>query len=621
MRRLAAIRCLLCLSVISLLIGNNALADNSGPDPAVTIEKLVRHYIVERDGTFVSNREIVQLINEERAIKNVAQAPLRYNRGLDSLEVIEAYTQKPDGRKVPVTSDMIREQQEPASFGAPMFQDTLIKTVIFPDVAVGDRLVMRSRQVRSTPMFPGHFVDLALPPMYPIKESALIYDMPDDLPLYADAMGFQAAAPIVGKGRRVYRWDYVFVDRSRAETRAVAYVDYGQRLAVSTFADYAGLARAYEARAADKTTITPKLRELASQVSGSLDDPRAQALALSDWVRRNIRYVAVYLGAGGVVPHAAETVLENRYGDCKDHVVLLNALLAARGITGTTALINAGNAFRLPAVPTLGVLDHAIAYIPALDLYLDPTAKGVAAGFLPASEIGKPTVLTGRAVLGETPRVQDDRHQTRLRIRIQPSGAGSFSLLLTSTGRGAEAGRYVFRNLKPADRDRVAEQLLLKSGFKGAGKVDAGKLEGIEPSYSIRIEAQTDNLINLPGPVGVPTLTNLGGGIAENVTSWAAGKRRTQPYVCESMHAEEEARFEFPDDVEIIALPKATTVSEGLLEYSADYAREGQTVTIRRRLNITSPAPVCAPEIHTKLRTAYDAIMRDTRSQIIVQAR
>ncbi len=69
---------------------------------------------------------------------------------------------------------------------------------------------------------------------------------------------------------------------------------------------------------------------------------------LSDWVRKNIRYVAVYVGAGGVVPHSAQAVLDNRYGDCKDHVALLEALLKAVAIESSPALINAGNAYVLP---------------------------------------------------------------------------------------------------------------------------------------------------------------------------------------------------------------------------------------------------------------------------------
>ena len=87
-------------------------------------------------------------------------------------------------------------------------------------------------------------------------------------------------------------------------------------------------------------------------------------------------------------------MLANRYGDCKDHAALLEALLAAAGIDSTGALINSDNAYRLPRVPTLGVFNHVITYVPSLDLYLDSTAESIAAGYLPSSDLGKPVLLT-----------------------------------------------------------------------------------------------------------------------------------------------------------------------------------------------------------------------------------
>ena len=48
---------------------------------------------------------------------------------------------------------------------------------------------------------------------------------------------------------------------------------------------------------------------------------------LYHWVSRNIRYVALNIDVGGFVPRPAQAVLEHRYGDCKDHVVLLEAAL------------------------------------------------------------------------------------------------------------------------------------------------------------------------------------------------------------------------------------------------------------------------------------------------------
>ena len=271
--------------------------------------------------------------------------------------------------------EQIKDQQEAASSDAPMFQDTRLKIVVFPEVAVGDKLAVHYVIRRNTPLFPGQFEDLSSSQFYLNRQFQLIYDMPASMPLYADADGFAPMAAASAPGRKVYQWQYENGDNARIEADSVSYLDYGKRLAVSTFADYPAFARAYDARARDKAEANPAIAALALDLTRELTEPRAKALALADWVRKNIRYVGVYIGAGGVVPHAAATVLENRYGDCKDHASLLEALLAAVGIDSSGALINSGNAYRLPKIPTLGVFNHVITYVPSLDLYLDSTAE------------------------------------------------------------------------------------------------------------------------------------------------------------------------------------------------------------------------------------------------------
>ena len=81
--------------------------------------------------------------------------------------------------------------------------------------------------------------------------------------------------------------------------------------------------RLYHANAAPKAAVTDRIRALALNLTTGLTGEREKARALYDWVSRNIRYVAVTLGSGGYVPHSADEVLANEYGDCKDHVVLL----------------------------------------------------------------------------------------------------------------------------------------------------------------------------------------------------------------------------------------------------------------------------------------------------------
>ena len=96
-------------------------------------------------------------------------------------------------------------------------------------------------------------------------------------------------------------------------------------------------------RASDgRAEMTPEIKALALRIAGEhtgLDAVRA----IHAWVAANIRYVAVYLNpADGWVPHKASDVLKTGYGDCKDYVVLMQALLAALGIEGQMAAVNWG---------------------------------------------------------------------------------------------------------------------------------------------------------------------------------------------------------------------------------------------------------------------------------------
>ncbi|MDU9394635.1 DUF3857 and transglutaminase domain-containing protein [Pseudomonas sp. zfem002] len=603
--------------LVCLLTLNLAHAAEDGRDRSVTVEKDARQYRVEADGSFALRHELVFHIEEERAIKDTAQQSLPYNRTVETLEVLEAYTEKPDGRKVAVSAEQIKEQQQQASADAPMFLDSLVKVVIFPEVAVGDRLVLTYKRQRATALFPGQFEDTVFPYIYPVRQMSVVYDLPADLALQADARDFKPSTPPAAGGRKVWRWDYQHDAQPRMEIGAVSYADYGQYLAVSTFADYAAFARAYAARA--QFDVTPAIAELAKSLTATIADPRAKALVLSDWVRKNVRFVAVYIGAGGVVPHAAETVLNNRYGDCKDHVALLGALLAAVEIHSTPALLNLGNAYQLPRVATLGVINHAITYIPSLDLYLDPTMKGIAAGFLPLADMDKPTLLVASATLARTPKTQANTVKSRTTFSINEQGEADFSNDSTIEGWGAELNRYGLRNMAPGERDMLVQRILSSYNQSGNGRVEGKKLDKQGHGFQLRIDGHSRNLVNLPGPIGVPTLSSFAGGIAQNVLGFVSEKERKQAFLCVSSLTEEEARFDFPAQVQILATPKPVALKVANLEYRADYRREGNSVVVTRRMDFRNAGSTCTPEQLRTLLPTVEALIRDLNSQVIVQ--
>jgi hypothetical protein len=348
--------------------------------------------------------------------------------------------------------------------------------------------------------------------------------------------------------------------------------------------------------------------------------PRARALALSDWVRRHIRYVAVYIGPGGVVPHPAAMVLENGYGDCKDHAVLLEALLAASGIDSTSALINNGNAYRLPQVPTMGVLNHVINYLPSLDLYLDSTAGSVAAGYLPTGELGKPVLLAKSGALTRTPPSQAEKVRTIAAFAVQKDGSSHFTISRSTAGAVSEPYRQAVRDAKPADRDLFVQRMLQSFGQRGSGVLDPGQLDDPSDQYRMGLSGTSENFLNLPGPVGMGTVFHFWGGLGDTVAAFLQEKERSQEFVCPAVDMEDETGFAFPAGVNIMAVPRPTAVRGQDVEYHASYARLGPKIIVTRHFRFQHAGMTCTPDDFKRLQPALDQIMRDLKSQIIIKA-
>ena len=596
-----------------------AHARDTGTDPSLVIEKYAQSYVVKPDGSYTLTVDDERSIALERAIQPHSQYYISYNRTLDSIREVTAYTEKPGGRRIAVSAEQIHDQQESESSDAPMFQDTRVKVVVFPDVATGDRLVLHYVLERSSALFPGQFEDLSSSQFYRNKQFSLSYDLPAGMPLYADAVGFRPVAVASPPGRQRYRWEYVAGDNRRIETESVSYLDYGKRLAVSTFADYAAFASAFQARARDKAVATPRIAQLARQLTAGVSDERGKALLLSDWVRKNIRYVGVYIGPGGVVPHSAATVLENRYGDCKDHSSLLEALLGAVGIDSSGALINSGNVYRLPHAPTLGIFNHMITYVPSLALYLDSTADAIAAGYLPAQDLGKPVLLIKSGLIARTPPSQIERSRNSLVFQVGKGGSTRFRVAKTKAGAIAEPFRKAIRDTMQADRDQFVERMLQGIGQKGYGVLDPGRLDGNGDEYQMVFAGISENFANLPGPTGIGTAYSFWGGISEAMYAFAQEKDRSQDFVCAALDNEEEAGFEFARGVKILAVPKRLVLHDTHFDYRADYVRKGNVVTVRRHVSFHPDGVVCTPADFRRLRPLIDQAIRDLKNQIIVQ--
>lgn len=581
-----------------------ALAEAEAPaDLDTRYEHYYVSYTLNDDRSHVEAHDWARKILKERAVASAKKAYVTYSTSIQKAEVLSAYTRKPDGRRIKVPRDNYQvEVNRGKDKDAPVFSDRTTMTVVFPDVAVGDSVVLSYKIVQREAMFPGHF---SISSYFP-REVAY-----DDVRVRIDAPASiwaqYAARDMVEKvserrGRKLLEWTYRHQEplRNKRLNYSVYDVDGVPGLAYSTFRSYADIAQAYGARATPRAAVTDRIRKLADEIVKDKTKPRDQAHALYDWVAKNISYAGHCIGVGAVVPHELPFVLDNRMGDCKDHATLLQALLAAKEMASVQALVNAGSAYRLPRIPVAAHVNHVINFIPSLDLFVDSTSESTPFGLLPFQVADKPVLLVdGHRDGVKTPALAFgiSRQSTKTAIKIAADGSATGSIDVDLKGMFAANTRAWMRHL-PKDR----EDEMVKGVLRGGGYIGSGKIENDDPaelldSHRYKVNFEIKDFISLPGAGAFhirPLFTSEAP--VHGFLTQAHEPVETVDIACSNGSTFEEYRYEFPKGVKIISVPDNMAVSNDELSYRATYKLAGNTLTVTRAVEDKTRGNICSPE-------------------------
>jgi transglutaminase-like putative cysteine protease/tetratricopeptide (TPR) repeat protein len=147
---------------------------------------------------------------------------------------------------------------------------------------------------------------------------------------------------------------------------------------------------------------TGRVADKAARLVAGIDDTRRKVEIISHFVQKELHYEAIEFGRRAYIPKTARETLRDRYGDCKDHAVLLVSMLNAVGVPAQLALVNI-NQRVLPDLPNIDQFDHMIVSVPVggSRLYIDATDKDLRLGTTPPRYMAGSHAL----VLGDTPEL------------------------------------------------------------------------------------------------------------------------------------------------------------------------------------------------------------------------
>jgi transglutaminase-like putative cysteine protease len=582
------------------------------------------HYDVTlaADGSSVTIIDVAKVPQSPGGVQAASRVQLGYQEGSSEIEILEAYTQKADGKRVPVQADRILTQVPPAIAQAPAFSDGKVKVLIFPDVAVGDQVVYRAIRRERKPNFPGQFSDIYFFPRAVIFDDVLItIRHPASLTLNVDTRELKELPAYKEKGLQVREWRYRNLTATLEERGAVDVLDRDPRLLVTTFRSWAEVANAYEARAADKARVTDEIRRKAREIVGARTTPLDKAQALYDWVASNVRYVAVYLGAGGYVPHAAEEVLRSSYGDCKDQVTLLSALLAAEGIDSTPVLLSAGPRYQLASVASPQLFNHVILWLPEPGVFLDTTARVLPFGELGDAVMDKSVLPTrGFKELLRTPmgRAETNTALAVTTVRISDSGAATGESRIQGKGQFGAALRAALQNAPAGFESRVISGGFASEGMSGTGTLTREISGPASEGAGATMKFETANWANLPGPGAMKLPSNLFGLITAR--GMALGALASPPakvaHTCMPVHMEETLNVELPASLKV-RVPDNVSFANPVARYEARYELKGTLLTATRTVTTLYAHANCPPEDVNAFREVAEVMRRDTAAQLL----
>jgi transglutaminase-like putative cysteine protease len=615
-------QCYRVFGFVSLLVLAGPAFAERPYTPEVTVVKSINTHDVRADG---SDREIIDVvyrIETAQGVSDQGAQRISYRNGIDEVESIEASTIKADGTEIKVPESAIRTQDEDSDGGATEFSDTKYKVIVFPAVEVGGRVRYRATINHLTTPFPKFFDDAhVFSPQWKWEYTEVNINVPTNMPLYVQQRGVNGGLVSTKDGVNHYQFVYRGPEPKAPESGSVWVGDYAPMFYVSTFPDMVAVGKAYETAAAPMAQITDRIKTRANEVTQGLTGDAEKVKVIDHWVAKNIRYVAVTLGHGGLIPHPADQVLANRYGDCKDHAILMQALLAAVGIESSGALVNSGGAYSLSTVGSIGPPNHIITYVPSLDLYVDSTDQFSPYGTLSFDVIDKPTVLTALGKVGRTPSMRADANVERASIEMVIHADGTIQGNTSTSVSGvweAESRAERFY-AQPTPENQVVKAMLYRFNETGTGSLEFGDPTVLEQPFLLTSTFLLDPVTNFPGPGALMIPVGLSPGLIANVGKYKPLDDVKWPYPCRSRILEDSYRIEFPENAVLGQLPNGVDYMTAGTRYQSSYERRGQSVLVHRELHVQRAGSVCTPADNEAWKTFHAVLQRDLRAQVFYQ--
>ncbi len=540
----------------------------------IDVDRYVVDVSLRDDLTYEAVGEVARTVTSTAGLKDAQQASVTFDPRSQELEVEWAEVVNPDGTHVEVGADSVFVRPSAAASATPGFASSQTMTVLFPQLRVGSKTVVRWRFRERGRSELGFNYLWRTPFAYPVHEARIRIAHPDDVPLEFEARGPFDVSEFREGGGRVVEATLRGYAGQEPERAMVDPIDVCPLFVATTVRSWEEIGARFHAAVEDRIEVTPAIREQAARITAGRTGLDA-ARAIHRWVARNVQYVAVYLGQmDGWVPHPASDVLANGYGDCKDQFVLLASLMRAAGIECQPALARLGRSFERLPLPTPLQFDHCLAYLPELDVWSDPTDPFRDLGELDVTLSDKFVVLgTPEGRVARTPEGSPDRnrYQSRHDVVLDANGRLSGTSVFEASGRPSG---FVRRTFALAGSPDTAADGLLQAADGGTGDVSATDPADLETPFRGEARWEADFPVEMADTIHFPVPAGADFANPALIRRFVTAPDRTHPVVVAAVELRWTYDVRLPDEYEYSRTPPPRAVRNDAATYASRYRVE-----------------------------------------------
>ncbi len=387
---------------------------------------------------------------------------------------------------------------------------------------------------------------------------------------------------------RIYRFTAENVPPMQREPLQPPYPELLGHVHVSTYQSWDEMGRWYWGLVKDQFVADDEVKRRVAEITKGLTDEKAKVRAVYDYVVQKTRYVALEFGIHGFKPYRCAQIFARGFGDCKDKATLIVTMLKELGIPATIVIVRTGMRGDFDTEPaSLAPFDHAIAYVPSMNLFLDGTAEYTGSTELPAMDRGALALLVneGKPKLVHMPDPPASESVTTRKIDAQVNADGGAQLAFSVDVTGVNASSYRQRYQNDSTRkSRITEDVGAELPGVDFAKIEANDMTDVEKPIAVRAKGKIKDLARKDGETA-----SLSVGPKDYMVKEYASlsQRKRDIRISAQTTSVTEWTFHLPAGAKIQSAPQKLSGKSDYGTYAVDVDVKGNDATVRTTIAIT----------------------------------